>query len=272
MVASPQHITVNGKNVRYYEAGQPHNRTLLLLHGGFGDARLNWLPLMPLLADEYHLVAPDLPGYGESEPLAVARLDALVDWAHSLMNTLGLDQAALVGNAFGGLIARLLATAHPIQIPALVLVNGGVIPAVPGAARLLARVPVLRSLLFNRLGSSASSRSGLSNAIYVEDIITDAFVQEVRANTSGLGYMMRVMTASPPPQEKTPRVPVLIVWGEEDGFTPVEMGERIRDNIPGASLSVLAECGHMPHLEVPDVFAFQVKNFLNDIDRRRGPV
>lgn len=128
MKINEQTITVNGLATRYYEAGSGNTRTLLLLHGRFGDAHLHWAEIMPVLADEFHLIAPDLPGYGGSAPLPALSLEAFVDWTQSLLDALNIEQAAVVGSSFGGTVARLLATMRPTYVPALILVNGGGLP------------------------------------------------------------------------------------------------------------------------------------------------
>jgi pimeloyl-ACP methyl ester carboxylesterase len=263
-----QLINFDGMTARYYEAGEPHHRTILLLHGGFGDARLHWNEIMSMLADEYHLIAPDLPGYGQSSPLPEPTLEAHIHWVQQLMDALGIDQAAIIGNSFGGLIARLLAATQPRYVPALVLVNGGVIPAVPGLARLLGRLPLVASFMFNRLSRSATSRAELARVVHIQEILTDDFVTVVQENNNGLSHSMAAMTNSPTPQEKTPLVPVLLLWGEADPLSPLSYGERIQGNIPGAKLSVVAECGHLPHLESPEVFVFQIRSFFEGLDRR----
>jgi len=89
-------ITINGINTRYYEAGQPHKRAMLLLHGGFGAAQLHWSGVLEHFY-EYYVIAPDLPGYGGSAPLPSMRIADLVTWAHDLLEALGLDDGRDAG-------------------------------------------------------------------------------------------------------------------------------------------------------------------------------
>ena len=94
MPISEQLIDVKGNTVRYYEAGEPHHRSLLLLHGGFGDAWLHWSEVIAELEDDYHLVAPDLPGYGQSTPLAGLTVEKLLAWT---LDVAGLNPSFLIG-------------------------------------------------------------------------------------------------------------------------------------------------------------------------------
>ena len=62
-------------------------------------------------------------------------------------------------------------------------------------------------------------------------------------------------------------VPTLILWGANDGFTPLAEGKAVKDSKPGAELVEIADCGHMPQLETPDVFAWQLETFLTKLSR-----
>ncbi|GAB4512735.1 MAG: alpha/beta hydrolase [Anaerolineae bacterium] len=264
MALTEQVITVNNSHVRYYEEGKPFRRTLFFLHGGFGDAWLNWADLMTLMADDYHLIAVDLPGFGQSNAPSIMTLDDMVMWARDVMQALGIDEAVIVGHSFGGLIGRLLAAQHPRLATALVLVNGGVIPSVPGFVKSLARVPVVGSLLFNQISRSTGGKNTLKGAVKVDKILSDEFYSRVRANHSGLARLMRNLTLSPKPENRTPNVPVLMLWGEDDTITPVRSGETIKSNLPDVRMEVISDCGHFPHLEAPDVFIWQVRSFLEE--------
>lgn len=267
MPISEQLIDVKGNTVRYYEAGEPHQRSLLLLHGGFGDAWLHWSDVMTELEAEYHLIAPDLPGYGQSQPLPGLTIEKLLTWTLDLMQALGLEQTGIIGQSFGGLVGRLLAAQYPNRIPVLILVNGGVIPSVPGLARFLARTPGLGRFVFKRISGSTTSRSGLAGVFEDGDLLTDEFVQRVGANVDGLTTLMQALSASTIPEKRTPRIPVLLLWGEEDAITPRIVGEHIHRNIPDSKLSLIANCRHMPHLETQEIFIWQVRNFLEELTR-----
>jgi pimeloyl-ACP methyl ester carboxylesterase len=262
--------TINGHEVHYLEAGTDFSGTdLLLLHGGYGNAWLNWSEAMPLLADEYHVIAPDLPGYGDSAPIEPMNVDTLITWVQSLLDSLEIEQAVVVGNSFGGLIGRLFTANLPRYVPALVLINGGVIPKVTPIARLLSGVPVIGRALFRRIARVQTARSSLMLGIKTDDKLTDAFVAAVRNDVHGLARLMRALTISPLPEARTPAVPVLLLWGEEDAITPVFVAEHLEKEIPGSQISLIAGVGNMSQVEVPDVFAWQVKQFLRELTRPR---
>lgn len=263
---SEQLIAVNGRTTHYYTAGDPARKTLLLLHGHLGDAWLHWSEVTPMLAEHYHVIAPDLPGYGQSDPLPKMDVDSLCAWAKALLDALEIPTAVVIGNSFGGgLTGRLMAAQYPETVLAVILVNGGVIPEVPGCANAIARVPLIGPAFYGRLAATTTSRTNLEGVFEDETHLTDDFVARVQKQRPGLSRLMRGMTTMTTPENKTPLVPVLLLWGEEDGITPRVVGEGIQQHIPGSKLNLIAETRHMPHVEAPEVFAFQVKRFLDEI-------
>ena len=117
------------------------------------------------------------------------------------------------------------------------------------------------------MAKSASSKSSVESALHHKEVVTTEFNQRIAANVGGFGQMMQLLTLSGKFEDKTPRVPTLILWGEEDTISPVEAARTVKSNIPGAQLNEITECGHMPHLEVPEVFTWQVRNFFNTLNR-----
>jgi len=263
-------ITINGINTRYYEAGQPHKRAMLLLHGGFGAAQLHWSGVLEHFY-EYYVIAPDLPGYGGSAPLPSMRIADLVTWAHDLLEALGLDDVIVIGNGFGGLIARLLSAEYARDVYAVVLVNGGVIPDMTGVARFISRLPLIGPGLFNRISKRMVTRDEMQLAIQDEDLLTDHFLTRLQSDQLGLSRLMRAMAASPRPTATIPRAPTLLVWGEEDAITSRQVGEHIKKNIPNAQLELIADTRNMPHYEAPDTFCWQVTAFLKALDGPKIP-
>jgi pimeloyl-ACP methyl ester carboxylesterase len=264
---SEKSVRVDGLNVHYLEAGENHPRSLLLLHGGMGDAWLHWSASIEALAEDFHVFAPHLPGFGKSDALPRMRTEALLNWLRSFLRTVGVEQAVLIGNAHGGLLARLYASAYPQDVPALVLVNGGGVPDVPGLMRFLERIPLISNLVFGMLGRTATSPTTLKQMIHAEDVLTDDFIKQVQASGKSFSRLMRMFFASPMPKAQTPLVPALILWGASDQVATLADAQAIKDSIPGSAVTEIADCGHMPQLETMDVFVWQVNTFLESLSR-----
>ncbi|MGW6750146.1 alpha/beta fold hydrolase [Streptomyces sp. NPDC055006] len=118
---------VDGLNVFYREAGAADAPTLLLLHG-FPSSSHMFRELIPLLADQFHIVAPDLPGFGRSDMPAGDDFDYtfehITDVIDGLTEVLGLDRFALYVFDYGAPVGFRIATRHPERISAIVSQNG----------------------------------------------------------------------------------------------------------------------------------------------------
>lgn len=267
MALNEKMLTIEGLPVHYWEDGQENSRAILLLHGGLGDAELHWKPVIPMLAETFHVFAPDLPGFGRSAPLPVLTTGAMLNWIKAFLEALKLDQAVAVGNSFGGVLVRLFAASHPQFVPAVILANGGGVPEVPPALKTLARIPGASSIMFALFGRMATGPGMLNSMIATPSILTESFQAKVKEASKGFNAIMRMLITSPMPEARRPLVPTLILWGTEDKFTPLTEAKAIKSSIPDASLIEISECGHMPQLETPDVFVWQINQFLDKLSR-----
>ncbi|GAA2359138.1 alpha/beta hydrolase [Dactylosporangium salmoneum] len=114
---------LDGLPVFYREAGPPGAPTLLLLHG-FPSASHMFRELIPLLADRFHLIAPDLPGFGRSAATERATFERLTDVIEGLTERLGLGRFALYVFDYGAPVGFRLAVRHPERITAIISQNG----------------------------------------------------------------------------------------------------------------------------------------------------
>ncbi len=265
-------IDVGGLPVHYWEGGAANGRALLLLHGGFGEAWANWQKVMPTLAEEFHVFAPDLPGFGGSALLPEMTFPALITWLRALLDTLGQSEAVIVGNFLGGLLARLFATAAPTYVPAVILVNGGTIPKLPPILPKLVGLPLLGNLMLEVIGRASGSRRRIDQMVFVKEALDEELLRTWHDNTSGFIALIRAMIRHDYPHEQNPPLPVLLLWGANDPLLTVKDAEALHADLPGSRLEIVANCGSLPQLEVPDVFLFQVSSFLDRLTHRSAPV
>src|SRR5215475_10289566 len=119
-------VAVNGLNIFYREAGPGNAPVILLLHGFPSSSRM-FDRLMPLLADRYHLIAPDYPGFGNSEAPPPDKFTytfaAISDIVDAFTQRLHLDRYALYVQDYGGPVGYRLAVAHPERVTALIVQN-----------------------------------------------------------------------------------------------------------------------------------------------------
>lgn len=260
-------LTVGGLPIRYWERGS--GRAVTLLHGGFGDAQMHWQSV--LLGDEYRLLAPDLPGFGRSAPLAKPDFALWLGWLEAFLKELQVEQTVLVGNSFGGLLARYFTALHPTMVPALVLVNGGDLPNDIPLARFLGGLPVLGDVMYDALGRSAVTPKNLTGLVHHPAALSPDALERIQTNARGTAGIMRTATLSRFAASDKIKVPVLLVWGVEDKLTPVPVAKRLQKELGSSELVEIADAGHLPHLEAADVFNVQLTQFLERINRPPRP-
>jgi len=172
---------------------------------------------------------------------------------------------------------RSLFAAHaPYMVPALILVNGGVLPGKPaGAAKLLAGLPGVNNLVFGFF-----SRQGVGKREALEwvvtdhtdtDILTDEMVATAAANAPALANVMKMQILSPVPEKRVPTLPTLLLWGTNDTLSPLSAGEKVHQAIPGSLFRQIDGTKHAPHIEEPEVVAFQIESYLKELNRPKRP-
>jgi pimeloyl-ACP methyl ester carboxylesterase len=271
MTISEKMIDVEGSPVHYYESGAYNGRTLLLLSGGIGDAWSNWSNVIEPLAEEYHVLAPDLPGFSGSAALPDMRFDALLHWLKALLDAFGQSEAVIVSHSMSALLARLFASASPEYVPALIMSNGGTFPNVPSWLPRLMKLPLVGNLTFEIFGRMTCGQKTLDHLVYNPDAPKDDLLKAWHNNTHGFSQLIRALLMYPAPKNRTPLVPTLLLWGANDSMMTMAHGEQLKREIPGAQLVPIAECGHVPSVETSDVFAFQVRAFLDQLSRPTIP-
>ena len=120
---------INGLKLHYLTAG--HGTPLILLHG-YAETSLMWRPVIPLLAKRFTVIAPDLPGIGESDvPSDGLDMKSAAVRIHDLAKSLGLQKAEVVGHDIGLMVAYAYAAQFPAEVTKLVLMDA-FLPGVPG--------------------------------------------------------------------------------------------------------------------------------------------
>ncbi len=131
----------------------------------------------------------------------------------------------------------------------------------------LERIPGISNAIFYFLGNVGTSPNTVKRMFHDQDLLTDEFLKQIRAGRKGFTRMMRMLISSSMPKARSPLMPTLILWGADDQIATMSDAEAIKNSIPGAVLTEVADCGHMPQLETPDVFIWQVNTFLEKLSR-----
>jgi pimeloyl-ACP methyl ester carboxylesterase len=254
-------ILIFGQRIHYVEAGS--GPAVILLHGLGGSTEV-WANNMAPLAAQFRVIALDQIGFGKSaKPLVNYRIRTYVDFLDQFCRQLKIERASLVGNSMGGWIAAAFTAVFPDRVDKLVLVDaaGYTPPKTLDMRTLFALNPTTRE------GMKLLSAKVFYNKLFQ----TDAMIEQAMAArlAAGDGYTINSITESIIRGEdflddtvKTIKRPTLIVWGREDGLTPLVDGERFNKDIAGSKLVVFDECGHVPNIEKASQFNAAVIKFL----------
>jgi len=272
---------IDGLSIFYREAGPKNAPTLLLLHGLPSSSRM-FEPLMQRLADHYHLVAPDYPGFGHSEWPDPGQFAYTFDHVAAIMNrfteTLGLTRYTLYMQDYGGPVGFRIAMSHPERTEALIVQN-----AVAHDEGLGENWKVRRDFWADRASNETALRKNLLSLEttrarhvgtdpdierYDPDLWTDEFAflnQPGQADIQvELFYDYRSNVQAYPRwqawlREKQPRL--LVLWGKHDPSFRVSEPEAYRRDVPHAEIHVL-EAGHFALDTAADEIAAHVRKFV----------
>ena len=268
---------VHGHDVAYRQAGE--GPLLVMIHGIAGSSS-TWVPSMPLLAERYTVIAPDLLGHGESaKPRGDYSLGAYASGIRDLLGVLGHERATVVGHSLGGGIAMQFAYQFPQMAERLVLVcSGGLGKEVTPLLRALT-IPgtefvlpvVLRRELHDVLGAAGQvlGRFGLRADPFLSEVwhawarLTDvraqrAFIHTIRAVIDIAGQRVSARDRLYLAHE----VPTMIIWGDRDQVIPVSHAHIAHELMPGSRLEVVEGAGHFLPIERPELLDRLLRDFL----------
>ncbi|MGZ5362419.1 MAG: alpha/beta fold hydrolase [Solirubrobacterales bacterium] len=267
-------IQIDGREANYVEPGE--GPPLVFVHG-LGASWQSWLENLPEFARDHRVVAMDLPGFGYSEmPEAEISIEFYAGWTFRLLDALGIESAAVVGNSMGGFSAAEMAIRSPERVQSLTVVSAAVFwqsyrraqPLV-GLAR-LSDAYVARALTRStdavatrpRLRSWALATAGFRYPHLISRELAHELVRSAR-RTDGFLPALEAL-ADYPLEEELPKIscPTLIVWGAHDTLVPVKDAARMRELIPGSRSEVFERTGHVAMLERPERFNKLLREFL----------
>jgi len=259
----PKEAVVFGQKIKYVEAGS--GPVVVLLHG-LGGNSTNWAFNTPALAQKFRVIVPDQVGFGQSDkPLINYRVGTYVDFLDKFLSELKVERATLVGNSMGGWVAALYAVRYPAKVERLVLVDSaGFAPPKEFDLNALAGLNPSTRDEMKRLAGLV-----FFNSMFKSDAAIDVLLAQ--RLSAGDGYTIQRLIDSIYHGEDmldgklgAIKQPVLIIWGREDGLTPLAReGEKFRRELPSAQFVVFEQCGHAPQVEKAAEFNAAVLKFLS---------
>ena len=269
-------ITAGGYQTNVHEHGKGF--PLMLIHGsGPGvTAWANWRLVMPELAKRRRVIAPDMLGFGYSERPANPdyQRDVWVEHAIGVLDALGIEQADLVGNSFGGGIALALAIRYPQRVRRLVLMGsvGVSFPITDGLDRVWGYEPSFQTM-----------RSLMDTFAYDRALVTDELAELRYQASIRPGFQESFAQMFPAPRQRwvdglasneadirAVQHETLVIHGREDQVIPLQASLQLAQLIPNAQLHVYGHCGHWTQIEHAGRFARLVEDFLSEADSASG--
>ncbi|MEY9962700.1 pimeloyl-ACP methyl ester carboxylesterase [Streptacidiphilus sp. MAP12-16] len=268
---------VHGYRRAYRIAGS--GPAVLLIHG-IGDSSATWAELIPGLARNHTVIAPDLLGHGASDkPRADYSVAAYANGMRDLLGVLNIERATLIGHSFGGGVAMQFAYQFPERTERLVLASTGgvgrevnpVLRAVslPGADLMLSalKLPTMRlqtrlfvelmRMLDTDLGQDAPDLLNLVDAL-PDATARSAFIRTLRAVVDGRGQVVTMLDRC----YLVRGMPTMLLWGSRDSVVPVQHAHNAHAAMPGSRLEIFEGAGHFPFHSDPRRFLELVEDFI----------
>ena len=270
-------IEVDGATVHYQEFGEKNDPTLLLIHG-YTASTYVWNQIAPpLAAQNFHVVAIDLIGFGYSDKPAsfdytIASQARMIE---RLMNHLGIGKATMIGSSYGGAVASTLALDYAERVEKLILV-GAVAndEALDNPIFKIASLPLIGEILTPfMLDSKRLSRTRMKRTFAQTNhhLVTDERVESVGRPLKAKDAHHSILASARNwdanrigEDAHLIRQPTLLIWGADDAIIPVHNGQNLYDTILNSRLVILNDCGHLPQEEKPERFVELVAEFCGD--------
>ena len=242
--------TIHGYRRAFVLAGK--GPAILLIHG-IGDSSQSWRDLIPWLARDHTVIAPDLLGHGDSDkPRADYSIGAYANAMRDLLSVLDIDRVTVVGHSLGGGVAMQFAYQFPERCERLVLVSTGGVShevhpilrfASAPSARLLGKAAFAAlAATKTNIGRDAEQLSGVFDAL-PDAAARRAFVRTLRAAVDWRGQAITMLDRC----YLAADMPTLLIWGDRDGVIPVAHAYQLHAAMPDSRLEIFPDIGHFPH-------------------------
>jgi 2-hydroxy-6-oxonona-2,4-dienedioate hydrolase len=259
-------------DIEYYEAGDPNAQAVIMLHGTGAGATgwSNFYPNVGPLSDNFRAIAMSFPGWGDSSehvPTAAGRSADNARAVKLLMDELGIEKAALVGNSMGGAATIQFAVDYPDRLSHLITMGAGA----PGVniiqpAGLTEGLQIIREVYQDP--SPENFRRLVSIMVYDSSFVTDDLLQArssaALANRNHLTNWLKPSPVIPTDVVKLGQYqgPALIMHGRDDRVVNMEGSMRLLTILPNSRLHIFNHCGHWAQIEHANELNWLVREFI----------
>jgi len=277
-------VRLGGGARAHYVTSGDSGPAVLLLHGGLpgSSGTAGWRFMAPFLgANGFRVYAPDMPGYGLSDPAPEHRprgLDSQVDFIHEFATALCLDKFHIAGNSMGCMNSVNYITAHPEKIISYALIAGDFGDL---TAHLLPRPKGTFTPDYD--GTAESMRKNMAAIIYRPEAISDDLIEmrqrASKAHAEGAPAYFKAMMEYVNQDFSDPNaaarlstkgrfdklaIPGVYLYGQDDVLCPVEWGHKQETALPSVQCFFPANCGHQGQTDQPEIFNQLFLEFFRD--------
>lgn len=258
-------LDLPGRRLWIEQAGE--GPAVVFVHSGVTDRRM-WDGQVAALADRYHVIRYDHPGYGRSEAATepyspVAELDAVLDHA-------GVEQAAVVGCSMGGMIVVDYTLAHPERVAALVTAAAGLtgFPWQPPPAQVQLEAELTAASKAGDHERIVRAAVDLYSPLHTDPDVDERLRRLIADNTAAIAVMGTKFQLGQPAYGRISgiQVPTLVVVGDRDLDDFVRIARLLASEIDGARLDVLPDVDHIPPVRAEQAFTDLLAGFLDGLD------
>lgn len=266
----------HGAKIHYRDEGNRDGPALLLIHGS-NSLLQTWEPLVALLGDRYRLISLDLYGHGLTGPNPVGAYDAQTNIAAAVrvLDTVGVDKAYWVGNSMGGWLTWRAGLSVPERTSGLVLIDASGAQVEekiqPYLGARLARSSI-GQLLLPEITPRFLVKSSLEENFAQPERLTEELVDRYWELLRFPGNRKAAVDRGKTPREPekwadvgTLKMPVLLLWGEQDKVIPLSHARAFATAIPGSKLITYADAGHLPMEETPEQVARDIDVWIQSL-------
>lgn len=272
-LAPSKFIDINGMKAHVRDEGPRDDPLPIVLLHGTSASLHTWDGWVAALKEQHRVIRVDMPGFGLTGPTPDGKYDIGIytDFVARLMDQIGVKQAVVAGNSFGGYVAWKMAIDHPQRVSKLILIDAVgydyKAQSMPIAFK-LARIPALKPLMANLLPRGmieSSVRNVYGDPSRVTPELIDRYYELTlrEGNRAALrGRFAQSKGGEFEAQIKQVKQPTLIIWGGQDKLIPPDTADRFHKDIVGSRLAVFDGLGHVPHEEDPKGTVAAAQAFL----------
>jgi len=257
-----KNLKISGINLKYREAGDPNaKQTIIVLHGWSHLGAKNWERFISIFdAKEYRLIAPDLPGMGDSQaPPQIWHAEDFADFMIAFAEKLELKKYILVGHSFGGAVSAIW-TSKTKKVTNLVLVAPAIVRGQEGNQKVAKASSLGKKIMnfalfkpfYNQTRNIWHKLSGARDYNLSRGIMKDIMQVVIREDLQH--FLAKI------------KIPTLILWGDKDEMTPPQEAQKIKNQLKDGHLIMYPSLNHGLHIHAPEWMERDITDFLEGKD------